>query len=317
MNLNGYEIIDRSNRPSLNSRTAARVFFMNDGNFLDPSEIISVTIFPNSLNLYPESILNASGFLDASTIAASAVAHYETSSGGVFNTSTVKAATSYSEGDNSIFKLGPGDYFVVIDGITPAPYTGLIQDTNTFATISNELSAVGEYIDIWTVKHPGSSDIKTVINNITFYDNTFYTTTQAPSVRAYNELVTKKIPLGSKRDIKILTELTIENKEIDDATKNLFKTSLAINPKIKIEKLNQEPNLPARVEVSGYVDTESLIRITAENTFLLSWDTETLRTHPKLLSGDLGSMLGIYAVTLQYELLNERIVTPQMYIQLV
>lgn len=317
MNLNGYEIVDRLNRPSLNSRVAARVFFMNDGNFLDPSEIISVSIFPNSLNLYPENILNASGFLDASTIAQSAVAHYETSSGGVFNTNTVKPSSSYSEGDNSIFKLGPGDYFVVIDGVTPSAFDGFIQGSTTRATISNELTAVGEYIDVWTVKHPGSSNIKTVINKITFYDNTFYSTTESPSIRAYNELVTKKIQLGAKRDIKILTEFTVENRNIDDATKNLFKTSLAVNPKIKIEKLNQESNLPARVEVSGYTDTENLIRLTSENTFLLSWDTEQLKTHPKLLSGELGSMMGVYAITLQYELLSERIVTPQMYIQLV
>jgi len=290
---------------------------MNDGNTVDPAEIISVSIFDKSANQYPETLLNASGILEPSTIAASALAHYETTGGGILNTNTVKPTSLYEPGDNSIFKNGPGEYFVVVDGITPSAFTGQIQNSNVTATISNEIPRSGEFIDIWTVKHPGSSNYKTVINTLFLYDNTFYTTTEAPSIKCYNNLITKKIELGSKRDLKILTEFTLENRNIDDATKNLFKTALAINPKIKIEKINEDHNLPARVEVSGFTDTQNLIRVTSENTFMLNWDTETLRTHPQLLAGNLGSMLGIYAVTLQYEILNERIVTPQMYLQLV
>jgi hypothetical protein len=317
MNLNGFEVVDRANRPSVNARVAIRTFFMNDGSFIDPFEIMSVSIFDKALNEYPENLLNASGYLEPSTIAGKALAHFETSAGGILNNESVKPVSLYSPGDNSIFKNGPGEYLVVLDGISPQPWDTFIQNSTVEADISNSIQKTGEFIDAWVIKYPGESNYKTIFNTLFLYDNTFYTTTEPPLVKTYNNLTTRTISLGSKKDLKIITEFTIENRNVDQATQNLFKTALAINPKIKIEKINQEHNLPARVEVSGFNDTADLIRITSENTFILNWDTETLRTHPELLSGNLGSMLGVYAITLQYELLNERIVTPQMYLQLV
>ena len=86
---------------------------------------------------------------------------------------------------------------------------------------------------------------------------------------------------------------------------------------IKIEKLNDDHNLPSRVEVSGYADTSGVIRLTSDNTIILPWDTEELKTHTQMTEGNLGNMRGIYAITLKYDLLTERIVAPLMYIQLV
>ena len=75
--------------------------------------------------------------------------------------------------------------------------------------------------------------------------------------------------------------------------------------------------MPARVEVSGYSDTSGVIKVTADDTVILTWDTEDLKTHAQLQVGNLGNMRGIYAITLKYDLLTERIVTPLMYVQLV
>ena len=121
----------------------------------------------------------------------------------------------------------------------------------------------------------------------------------------------------SKQDVKITTEFTVENRNIDASIRNLFKTTVATSPKIRIEKLNEDSNLPSRVTVYDYADTSGSIRVSSENTFIYTWDTDLLRSHTELLSGNLGNMRGIYAISLQYDMLTERIQAPLMYIQLV
>lgn len=312
MNLNGYSTSDRSNRPSVDSRVALKIYFMNDGEYIDPVEIVDVVVFPRGANLDPSTLLNSDGLLNNSAVSSLAKAQFESSaSEGWLDISNYTAGDQ--ESASGVFRIKQGEYVVVLDGIS---------DVSSFATrfnalVKNTASATGEYLDVWTIKYPTASDLKVVINQFNLYNDTFYTTTEPFMLKTSNELVTKKIPLGSKQDVKITTEFTIENRNIDSSLKNLFKTAIAINPRLKIEKLNDDPNLPSRVVVSAFEDTSGLIVTSSENTFIYNWDTEALKTHPQLLAGNLGNMRGIYAVTLQYDLLNERIVAPQMYIQLV
>ena len=315
MNLNELGT-DRANRPSVNSPILVRSYFLNDGNFINPDRIVSVSIFPKTANLYPQSLLNSEGILDPSTIADNAIAHYETI-GGSLNGGTVKPAESYSVGSSEIFRNNNGEYFVILDSIAGNPYNAPIHGTAILGSFTNRLVNPGDYIDAWVIRYPGESNYKVIFNTLTVYNDTFYSTTEPLLIKTYNNLTTKRITLGSKADLKITTDFTIENRNIDQTIKNLFKSAIAVNPKLKIEKLNEDPNLPARVEVFSYSDTVSLVRTTSENTFVFTWDTEELKTHPQLLEGNLGNMRGVYAVTLQYDLINERIVTPQMYVQLV
>jgi hypothetical protein len=315
MNLNELGT-DRANRPSVNSPILVRSYFMNDGNFINPERIVSVSIFPKSADLYPESLIDAQGILQPSMIAANAVAHYETDIGSL-NNGTVRPATEYTVGSSEIFRNNTGEYFVILDSIAGNLFDGPIHGSEILGSFTNRLEYTGEYIDAWVLRYPGESNYKVVFNQLTVYNDTFYSTTEPLLIKSYNNLITKRIALGSKSDLKITTEFTVENRNIDQTLKDLFKSALAVNPKIKIEKLNEDTNLPARVEVFGYSDTIDLIRTTSENTFVFTWDTEELKTHPQLLSGNLGNMRGVYVVTLQYDLLNERIVTPQMYVQLI
>lgn len=309
MNINGYEITDRDNRPSVDSRVALRVFFMNDGQFIDPAQIVDVCLFPRAAAQDPSSLLTSDGVLDDAVVSSLAKAHFETEE----SPGWVDSSTYTQDGSTQVFRIRQGEYVVVLDGID--------QD-QSFATrwqsiVDNTASATGDYLDVWTIKYPTLSDTKVVINAFSLFDDAFYTITEPLMIKAHNELTTKKIPLGSKQDIKITTDFTVENKNINSSIRNLFKSAMAINPKLKIEKINEDPNIPSRVTVYDYADTSGSIRVTSENTIIYTWDTNLLKSHAQMTEGNLGNMRGIYAISLQFDLLTEKIQAPQMYIQLV
>ena len=308
MNLNGYTVTDRNNRPSVDSRVALKVYFMNDGEFIDPVEIVDVAVFSRAANQDPSSLLKNDGTLNDSVVSGLAKAYFTFD-----NESGWMDASTYLPPAEGVYRIKQGEYVVVLDGITPATVFAERWGTD----IGNTASSTGDYLDVWTIKYPTASDTKVVVNAFSLYDDTFYTTTEPLMIKTSHELVTKKIPLGSKQDVKITTEFTVENRNIDSSIRNLFKTAVAVNPKLKLEKLNDDPNIPSRVTVYDYADTSGSIRVSSENTFIYTWDTNLLKTHTQLQAGNLGNMRGVYAISLQYDLLTERIKAPIMYIQLV
>jgi len=118
--------------------------------------------------------------------------------------------------------------------------------------------------------------------------------------------------LGSKVDLKFTNEFTLENANIDRSIINLFKQTLIMDPMLEIYKKNQDRNLPARVEVSGYSDTSGLMDVTSENTVVFNFNTDDLKTHAELLSGNLGSLTGTYVARLKFTALNQTIVSNEM-----
>lgn len=307
MRLNGYDLVDRNNHPNMTGRVAIRVFFMNDGHYIDPVEIVDVTIFPRAAYQYPSSLMDDSNLLDDANVSALCTAHFAASTG------TYYPPEEYSPGASGVFRISQGEYVVVLDGITDVSSYAERWDT----VVTNTTSSIGDYLDVWTIKYPTGSDYQTVINSFTLYDDIFYTTTEPLLLRTFNHLITKKIPLGARQDIKITTEFVVENRNIDNSIRNLFKSAIAVNPQIKITKINEDPNISSRVEVSGWSDTSSLIKVDSANTFILTWDTDELRTHPEMLTGEFGHMRGVYSIQVRYSLLNELIYSPQMYLQVV
>lgn len=307
MNLNGSTLVDRGNRPSPTDKVAIKVYFINDGNYYDPFDIKDVVIFSRSTNTYPSSLLGEDGLIKNS-VSGLAKAYFAPSANLPY-----LAESEYSSNVNAsgVYRVGVGEYVVVLNSAT----SGYSEDWG--ATIPTTASTVGSYLDVWTVKSSEGSTYNTIINQFNLYDNTFISITEPLLIKTTNKLITKKIPLGSKQDVKVTTTFTIENGNITDSIKNLIQDAIILNPMIKIEKLNEDHNLPARVEVSGYADTSGVIKLTSENTIILPWDTDQLRTHTEMTAGNLGNMRGVYALTLKYDLLTERIVTPLMYVQLV
>lgn len=315
MQLNGTSVVDRNNRPTVLQRVGLRAFFINDGEYVDPYDISAVTVFDRSANFTPSTILDDN--LISDVIPSSIIRMNFAPSGddggfpaqdpSGYNPTTDIASTS------GVYRIAKGEYIVVLDGVEDS--SGVYNLHGSSLIVENSASAVGDYIDVWTVMLAAGSTYQSLINDFHLNDDTFFVITQPALLTAHNKLINKHIVLGSKEDIKITTEITINNRDIDDSIKNIFKDSAILNPQILIEKLNEgTPTLPAHVTVSGYADTSALIDITSDNTMVFNFDTTTLATHASV--ADFGGLVGQYRLTVKYNLLNELIVTPPFYFTL-
>jgi hypothetical protein len=315
MQLNGTSVVDRNNRPTVLQRVGLRAFFINDGEYVDPYDISAVTVFDRSANFTPSTILDDN--LISDVIPSSIIRMNFAPSGddggfpaqdpSGYNPTTDIASTS------GVYRIAKGEYIVVLDGVEDS--SGVYNLHGSSLIVENSASAVGDYIDVWTVMLAAGSTYQSLINDFHLNDDTFFVITQPALLTAHNKLINKHIVLGSKEDIKITTEITINNRDIDDSIKNIFKDSAVLNPQILIEKLNEgTPTLPAHVTVSGYADTSALIDITSDNTMVFNFDTTTLATHANV--ADFGGLVGQYRLTVKYNLLNELIVTPPFYFTL-
>ena len=134
----------------------------------------------------------------------------------------------------------------------------------------------------------------------------YYNITEPVLIKTTNKLVNKHLRSGSKEDLKITTEVLIENRGISQEIKNVFKDSALDSTNIKIYKQNETRNLPSRVLV---VDSETA-RITSDNTIVYNFDTTNIVPISPFATADLGSITGTYLVQVTYTLLNQTFVSP-------
>lgn len=312
MQLNEVSLVDRHNRPTVLQKVALRAFFINDGEFYDPYDISGVTIFNRSSNLTPSSVL--SNNLIASSVTSDLIKMHFAPSGTNVNPPGMDV-TSYNPGTDiastsGVYRVKAGEYICVLDGTQDT--SGFYDFYGSSVVVANTASAVGDYIDCWTIKFSQNSDYTTFVNDVHLYDDTFFVVTQPVILSTSNRLVNKHITLSSIENLKVTTEITIQNKDIDASVKNIFKNSAITSAMMKIEKINEDSvALPAHVEVSGYSDTSSLVDITSDNTIILNFNTQNLATHPNVAS--FGGLTGAYRVTVKYTLLNETIITQPYY----
>ena len=311
MQLNGTTVVDRHNRPTVIQKVALRAFFINDGEYYDPTDISGVTVFEQASNLSPSSIL--SGNVVSPDVTSSLIVMQfgasANDSGAALNPASYKPASD-SKSLSGVYRVKQGEYMCVLDGTQTqqGPYTFY----GSSVLITNSASSVGNYIDCWTIKFATGSDYNTLTNDFQLYNDTFFSTTQPVILAARNKLINKHITLNSKENLKITTDITIQNKDLDESIKNIFKDSAITEAQMKIEKINEDAvALPSHVNVSGYSDTSSLIDITSDNTILFKFDTTTLATHPNV--ADFAGLTGAYRVVVKYNLLNETLVSVPYY----
>jgi len=320
--VNTTEVIDRHNRPAVNSRVMLRSFFLNDGQYTDPYAVSSVHVFNRSLSLSPSSVIGSDGMVLSGSTSAAAMVFKPTGNGIVGSDDSLKPDTytgdipegPYLEGAqpcsgaSGVYRLAKGEFASVLNGFS-APLSGIDQNANP---IANSASAAIRYFDIWTVKMTAGSQWTTFINEFELFDDTFLTSTEPLLLRAKNTLFNRQVALDSITAIKVGTEITIENRNIDEALKNIIKDGVVVSATMSIVKMNDDPNLPARVPV-----VLKTCEVTAGNTLIYNFDTtKDLQDGNGVTSfdeDDLGGRRGTYGVKVIYPLLSEKIVSPWMY----
>jgi len=310
MLINNISVNDRQNNPPVLSKVGLRVLFLQDGQYFDPYQISAVSIFKSSSNFSPSSILDFDELI-ASGVSSLILMNFANSSADTSN--SVFDPSNYSAGASGIFKLGIGNYAVILDGELGTNQSGIVNLWGDNRVIKNTVSNIGDFTDVWTIKMVAGSELETVFNYVTLTRGNFFTITEPIMFRARNRLLNNMVVLGSKVDLKIATDLTIES-YMTEEIKNAVRDSVLKNASVQIVKLNDETNLPARVTVSSFSDTSSVTRITSNDTIVFTWDTDLLKTHTQAYLGNLGSMKGIYTIQAKYDLFNERIITPLMHL---
>lgn len=298
MKLNGVQVVERQNRPGTLKKVLLRADFLNNGSYFEPYEVSSVSIFQVNQNTAPNSVLDSSGHLIASSSLSSVKFRF-------YEVSAASAYTGTAEDASFIYKESDGRYFVILDGTQTVTSQDALGNT-----ITNQCSSVGRYIDIWTVKMTESSDWQVYIHEFELYTDSIVSITEPLLLNTKHRLRPNVVDLGETVNMKVGTEITVQNKTLTRAIKNLINDSFVQDPQMEIVKMNNDSNLPSRVEVVGFSDTSSDIRITADNTMLYSFDTAVLTDNSVT---DLGAGTGEYYIRVKYNLLDETIITPRMY----
>ena len=313
MLLNNTNINDRNNRPVVLSKVGLQAFFISDGQYVDPYQISAVSVFSRAVNLYPSSILNSdTELIDTSAVSGSILMNFANSS--VDTSNSAFDESNYSTGASGIFRTGVGKYVVVLDGGTSL--SGVINLDGMSEVVANAASATGDYIDVWTIKMYQGSELQTVVNQFNLRKGGFTVITEPLMLKLKSRLVNSKVTLGSLVDLKIATDVHVENTAIDDSIKNLLRENVITSGAIQIQKVNEGQYLPAHVTVSSYADTSSLVSVTSDNVMIIPWNTATLSTHSQLVAGNFGSIQGVYAIRAKYTVFGETLITDPMYLTL-
>lgn len=313
MQLNNTTISDRHNRPVVLSKVGLQALFISDGEFVDPYQISAVSIFSKSVNLYPSSVLDSdTQLIDTANVSGSILMNFANSAS--LTTNSAFDTSNYSPGASGIYRTGVGRYVVVLDGTVNL--SGVINLDGLNTVIANTASATGDYIDVWTITFVQGSLPQTIVNEFSLRKGGFTVLTEPLMLKVKSRLVNSKVTLGSTVDLKIGTDVYVENRNVDSSVKNLLRENVITSGAIQIEKVNEGSYLPAHVTVSSYADTSGLVTMSADNVMILKWNTASLATHPQLVAGNFGSIQGVYAIRAKYTVFGETIITDPMYLTL-
>ena len=195
MQLNSYPLVDRYNRPGVNSSVAIRTQFINNGSYFDPYDISACTIFNKYANTSPSSVLEASSQIIKTGLPLSpnstlgVLMNFEISGnpdagyghtgdpddqGGLVTSRFIEDALwfpPYVPGvqASGIYRTNDaevGTYVAVLDGqeaLTGA-YGGTQGSLVGGTEVKNDASTVQDYIDVWTVRHIQNSSPTTVLH---------------------------------------------------------------------------------------------------------------------------------------------------------
>lgn len=299
MIINSVTVVDRGNRPNYIQRVGLLAYFINDGAYVDPYEISAVQLFYKSSTLSPNSVLDATSKLVSGTPLMTFGA-----SGSTLTSDSNFDSSNYNTGVTSsgIFRMSQGKYAVILDHtLALSGY-----DTHTSTEVAaSALSGVGEFADIWTVKLAAASQYQTIFQHFDLHEDTFFAFTEPLLLTMSNELRNKHVRYGETIDLKIGTDITISNKNIPESVHNIFKDSVVTSATVTIKKVPQDVGLEGPFSVV----TSATMDITSDNTLIYNWNTNGITC-----SDTFGSIKGSYSVQVQYNVLNQTIISPLYYL---
>ena len=323
---NNYIVTERNQRPSFNGRTILRSHFMRNGQYvpINNTQVSSVMLFRKQANTSPSSILDTSSGLVSDAAAADAVWRWTLSGAMVDGSGFLLGESDFilsgepaiSLACSSIYWNGDGRLAVVLNGTDVV--SSILQDGKVIQS-DQQLSGdpAGNYIDVWTVKLCAGCEWQTYINDTEFYQNNAVLITEPLLFSTKERLFNKKIELGSIEKIKIGTEVTIDNKNIDASIKNLLRGGLLTSGSMQIVKHNDaDHTLPSRITVVSFTESAEEVNVTGDNTFLYLFDTSIL-TNTGEVGTKFGAATGTYSVQLKYSILDETLISPLMYFTVV
>ena len=333
---NGHTVIQRGNRPSPISPAKLDFLFVKDGSYIDPFQVCSVHIFPNT------AFDTATPYIDTTAGSTTYGLVNSTDNNMVFHNQGVDplsqppfqvtgfdaAATetnmakesSYIASDpmtaSGIFRTGPGRFSVLLQ--TNTKYWSTSATSFTAPPYFNSASGTGGYIDIWTLVDTAGSKAQIYVSMFNLTTANVFGSTQALAVTTNNKLVQRYVNMGSKKKLQIKTELVVDNSPIKASLRNLMETGALIqSPEINVVKLNETPGLTSRVQITGFDDVGGFIsngvRLNGNGT--ISWQFDTTNITPffndPVVGDTLGGPTGVYEIQVRYQVLDETIISPR------
>ena len=322
---NGTTVIERGNRPSPIVPAKLDFYFVKAGSQVDPFQVCSVHIFPNTefgsadqyLNRNPGATAANYGLVSA-TNQNYLFHNYKRNDVGDRvgfdgNVSACPSPASYT-GDlrysaSSIFKVDNGHFSVILQ--PSGFYYAASAPANAWVTgYTNNASGTGDYLDIWTIVDVAGSKAQTYVNTFALQSANVFATTEPLLVTTNNKLIQRYVEVGSKKRIQVKTELVVDNEPVKQTLRNLMETgSLLQNPKMRIVKLNESPELTTRVMIQDFADTDGNVELDPHGTMSYLWDTATIT--PKYTDDILGGARGVYEITVKFDLVEETILSPK------
>lgn len=324
MLLNGFDLIDRQNRPSVTGRVALRAFFLNDGEFYDPYDVSACTVFSKYANTTPDSIVDPlTGLIKTDQAVDTILMNFGVSGGdpadsdvhdGTDGQTTSQnldwvSPTLYGPGSSAsgIYRVSSGDYVAVLDGgVALSGGYNIHYGFNEGITVVNGASAVSDYIDVWTVKMSPGSEYQLFINTFQLFNDTFISITEPLLLTTSNRLVNKHVTLSSTVDLLVTTEITINNRGLSESVKNIIEDYGITSAQIQIQKVNEDStNLPARETVVGWTPVTN---VTSDNTMIYKF--AAIGT---TLTGLQGGPVGTFILTAKYNFIGQTLYTEPFY----
>ena len=312
MQVNNTQVVNRGNRPNVSQRIGLRTFFINDGAYVDPYEISSVQLFTKDSTLSPNTVLGDDNLVAAVPLMAfGASGETQTTHENFLESNYIPSVTA-----SGIYRLGQGDYAVVLDQTLALSGWDVVNSTQVAAS---SLSAVGDYVDLWTVKLDSASKYQVITNQFSLNEDTFFAFTEPLLLTTSNKLMNKHVRLGEKIDIKVSTETTIQNQNMPLDVQNIWKNSVIAGASMEIKKVNQDLHFDGPFTVISFAESEPTantqpVNITQDNTIIMNWDTSIIKNLTSFGDGTFGSLTGTYSVQVKYDLLTETIISPLFYL---